>query len=111
MCAGAVVVTLYGLPWLAVGALPLAAVYWQLQRLYRPTSRQLKRLQSVTLSPVYTHFNDTLEGKLIIGLCTMLYLNSDATTHTRSPQLYLNVDYHKIDKSSSLEREYSTYRF
>lgn len=59
---GAAVVTLYGLPWLVVGVGPLAFIYYRLQRRYRVTSRQLKRLQSVTLSPVYTHFNDTLDG-------------------------------------------------
>nr|ASS36022.1 ABCC10 [Samia ricini] len=59
---GAVVVTLYGLPWLLVTVLPIIFIYYKLQRVYRITSRQLKRLQSVTLSPVYTHFNDTLEG-------------------------------------------------
>nr|XP_049696505.1 uncharacterized protein LOC110371605 [Helicoverpa armigera] len=59
---GAIAVTLYGLPWLAVAVVPLTFAYFWLQRVYRVTSRQLKRLQSVTLSPVYTHFNDTLEG-------------------------------------------------
>ncbi|KAJ8730790.1 hypothetical protein PYW08_002203 [Mythimna loreyi] len=59
---GAAAVTLYGLPWLVVGVGPLAFIYYRLQRRYRVTSRQLKRLQSVTLSPVYTHFNDTLDG-------------------------------------------------
>ncbi|XP_026732381.1 ABC transporter C family member 13 [Trichoplusia ni] len=59
---GAVAVTLYGLPWLGIGAVPLVFIYYRLQRRYRVTSRQLKRLQSVTLSPVYTHFNDTLDG-------------------------------------------------
>ncbi|XP_035433428.2 uncharacterized protein LOC118264894 isoform X1 [Spodoptera frugiperda] len=60
---GAVAVTLYGLPWLVVCVVPLTFVYYRLQRLYRVTSRQLKRLQSVTLSPVYTHFSDTLDGQ------------------------------------------------
>ncbi|XP_075974742.1 ATP-binding cassette sub-family C member 10 [Anticarsia gemmatalis] len=59
---GAMAVTVYGLPWLLVGVGPLAFIYYRLQRTYRITSRQLKRLQSVTLSPVYTHFNDTLDG-------------------------------------------------
>ncbi|XP_045447338.1 ATP-binding cassette sub-family C member 10 [Melitaea cinxia] len=59
---GAVAVTVYGLPWLLVGVLPMTFIYYRLQRLYRVTSRQLKRLQSVALSPVYVHFNDTLEG-------------------------------------------------
>ncbi|XP_053612286.1 ATP-binding cassette sub-family C member 10 [Plodia interpunctella] len=63
---GAIAVTVYGLPWILVAVLPVACVYYRLQRLYRPTSRQLKRLQSVTLSPVYTHFNDTIEGLTIV---------------------------------------------
>lgn len=65
LLAGAVAVTLYGLPWLGIGAVPLVFIYYRLQRRYRVTSRQLKRLQSVTLSPVYTHFNDTLDGRLL----------------------------------------------
>ncbi|CAH2076394.1 unnamed protein product, partial [Iphiclides podalirius] len=59
---GAVAVTVYGLPWLLVGVLPMSFIYYHLQRRYRVTSRQLKRLQSVALSPIYVHFNDTLEG-------------------------------------------------
>ncbi|CAG9578746.1 unnamed protein product [Danaus chrysippus] len=59
---GAVAVTVYGLPWLLVGVLPMTFIYYRLQRRYRVTSRQLRRLQSVALSPVYVHFNDTLEG-------------------------------------------------
>ncbi|KAI5642716.1 ABC transporter transmembrane region domain-containing protein [Phthorimaea operculella] len=59
---GAIAVTVYGLPWVMVAILPLVIIYYRLQRRYRITSRQLKRLQSVTLSPVYAHFNDTLEG-------------------------------------------------
>lgn len=65
---GAVAVTLYGLPWLVVCVVPLTFVYYRLQRLYRVTSRQLKRLQSVTLSPVYTHFSDTLDGNFLLTL-------------------------------------------
>ncbi|XP_013179394.1 PREDICTED: multidrug resistance-associated protein 7 [Papilio xuthus] len=69
---GGVAVTVYGLPWLAVALLPLALAYHHLQRRYRAASRQLKRLQSVALSPVYVHFNDTLEGLTVVralGAC------------------------------------------
>ncbi|XP_068632456.1 ATP-binding cassette sub-family C member 10 [Battus philenor] len=59
---GAVAVAVYGLPWLLVCVVPISIIYYQLQRRYRVTSRQLRRLQSVALSPVYVHFNDTLEG-------------------------------------------------
>jgi ATP-binding cassette subfamily C (CFTR/MRP) protein 1 len=33
---------------------------------YRKTSRELKRLDSVTRSPVYIHFDECLEGAAVI---------------------------------------------
>ncbi|NXO61500.1 MRP7 protein, partial [Phainopepla nitens] len=59
---GLLVIVTYGLPWIALVVLPLAVVYFFIQRYYRFTSRELKRLCSVTLSPIYTHFSETLSG-------------------------------------------------
>ncbi|KAF4523999.1 hypothetical protein B566_EDAN013841 [Ephemera danica] len=59
---GSLTVTVYGLPWLGLILLPMLPVYYWLQHYYRLTSRELKRISSVTLSPVYSHFNDTLQG-------------------------------------------------
>ncbi|XP_039574916.1 ATP-binding cassette sub-family C member 10 isoform X1 [Passer montanus] len=59
---GMLVVMTYGLPWIGLVLLPLAVVYFFVQRYYRFTSRELKRLQSITLSPIYTHFSETLSG-------------------------------------------------
>ena len=36
---------------------------------YRPASRDLKRIGSVSLSPIYAHFSDTLNG--IVTIRTM----------------------------------------
>uniref|UniRef100_A0A8C2YX51 ATP-binding cassette, sub-family C (CFTR/MRP), member 10 n=1 Tax=Cyclopterus lumpus TaxID=8103 RepID=A0A8C2YX51_CYCLU len=59
---GMLVVISYGLPWVLALLLPLALVYYRTQHFYRHTSRELKRLCSVTLSPVYSHFSETLTG-------------------------------------------------
>ncbi|XP_027537873.1 multidrug resistance-associated protein 7 isoform X2 [Neopelma chrysocephalum] len=59
---GMLVIITYGLPWIGLVLLPLAVLYFSIQRYYRQTSRELKRLYSVTLSPIYTHFSETLSG-------------------------------------------------
>ncbi|NXC45297.1 MRP7 protein, partial [Penelope pileata] len=59
---GMLVIITYGLPWIGLVLLPLAALYFSIQRYYRRTSRELKRLYSLTLSPIYTHFSETLSG-------------------------------------------------
>ncbi|XP_034455993.1 multidrug resistance-associated protein 7 [Hippoglossus hippoglossus] len=59
---GMLVVISYGLPWVLVPMLPLALLYHRTQHFYRHTSRELRRLYSLTLSPVYSHFSETLTG-------------------------------------------------
>nr|XP_022903100.1 multidrug resistance-associated protein 7 [Onthophagus taurus] len=63
---GSVIITIYGLPWLCLVLIPLIPIYHWLQNHYRLTSRELKRLSSVTLSPVYSHFNESLQGLAVI---------------------------------------------
>ncbi|XP_068230080.1 ATP-binding cassette sub-family C member 10 isoform X2 [Palaemon carinicauda] len=63
---GTVVVTIYGLPWITLLYIPLAFVYYTIQNYYRYTSRDLKRIHSVSLSPLYEHFTETLQGLTVI---------------------------------------------
>ncbi|PVD27629.1 hypothetical protein C0Q70_12795 [Pomacea canaliculata] len=42
--------------------IPVIIVYFLIQTFYIPTSRQLKRMESVTHSPIYVHFSETISG-------------------------------------------------
>ncbi|KAK2057847.1 hypothetical protein LY76DRAFT_593835 [Colletotrichum caudatum] len=42
--------------------IPITLVYYWIQRYYLRTSRELKRLDSVTKSPIYAHFQESLGG-------------------------------------------------
>ncbi|CAG7821002.1 unnamed protein product, partial [Allacma fusca] len=42
--------------------LPIVIIYIAVQRFYIVTSRQLKRMESVTRSPIFSHFSETLAG-------------------------------------------------
>ena len=63
---GTLIVTCYGLPYVAILIVPLGMLYYQIQAYYRVTSRELKRLSTVTLSPIYAHFSETLAGRCVI---------------------------------------------
>lgn len=49
-------------PAFAALIIPLGLMYYYIQRYYLRTSRELKRLDSVSRSPIYAHFQETLGG-------------------------------------------------
>ncbi|XP_016909511.1 ATP-binding cassette sub-family C member 10 [Apis cerana] len=57
-----IIIIAYGLPWILLVLAPLIPVYHWIQNHYRLTSRELKRLSSAALSPLYANFNETLHG-------------------------------------------------
>uniref|UniRef100_A0A2K6UXV0 Multidrug resistance-associated protein 1 n=1 Tax=Saimiri boliviensis boliviensis TaxID=39432 RepID=A0A2K6UXV0_SAIBB len=63
---GACIIILLATPIAAVIIPPLGLIYFFVQRFYVATSRQLKRLESVSRSPIYSHFNETLLGVSVI---------------------------------------------
>ncbi|XP_072392166.1 ATP-binding cassette sub-family C member 10 [Diabrotica undecimpunctata] len=70
---GSLFITMYGLPWICVFLIPLVPIYTYLLNQYRITSRELKRISSVTLSPIYNHFNETLQGLTTIRAMRVIH--------------------------------------
>nr|XP_061805833.1 multidrug resistance-associated protein 1-like [Nerophis lumbriciformis] len=63
---GSCIVILIATPYVAIIIPFLGLLYFFVQRFYVASSRQLKRLESVSRSPIYTHFNETLLGTSVI---------------------------------------------
>ena len=70
--AQVIIVVSIATPFFLVLLLPIAVLYLFLRRLFIPTSRQLKRLESTKRSPVISHFAETLQG---VALCSTLVVN------------------------------------
>lgn len=49
-------------PWFGIVVLPLAFIYFQYLQYFRSVSRETKRLDSISRSPVYAQFSETLGG-------------------------------------------------
>ncbi|KAK6061917.1 ABC transporter, ATP-binding protein [Cooperia oncophora] len=57
-----VAVIIWSTPISAAALGPLFAIYFLFLRFYVSTSRQLKRLESASRSPIYSHFQESIQG-------------------------------------------------
>ena len=83
-------------PMFLCAVVPIILIFVIIQRLYIVTSRQLKRLYSVSKSPIFSHFSETVSGAHIIrafevrlctiniksSTCTLVYNNTQSNKTT-----------------------------
>ncbi|XP_040579194.1 LOW QUALITY PROTEIN: multidrug resistance-associated protein 1 [Lepeophtheirus salmonis] len=59
---GTIVIICIALPWFFVIILPAVICYALIQKFYISCARQVKRIESISRSPIYSHFAETLTG-------------------------------------------------
>ncbi|XP_075210358.1 multidrug resistance-associated protein 1-like [Lycorma delicatula] len=62
MVVGTLIIIGIFLPPFVLFIIPFIAIYFVVQRFYVTISRQLKRLESINRSPIYSHFEESLSG-------------------------------------------------
>lgn len=66
MTIGSVVVMGIVNPWVLITIIPLSPLFWVICRFYMRPSHQLKRLENISRSPIYTQFASSLNGLITI---------------------------------------------
>ncbi|XP_052813608.1 multidrug resistance-associated protein 1-like isoform X2 [Mya arenaria] len=88
------IIILYSTPIFVTIIVPIGFVYICIQRFYIPTSRQLKRLESKTRSPIYSHFGESLSGVSTIrafGVQDRFILESETRLDCNQEYAYVNI--------------------
>ncbi|XP_068610353.1 ATP-binding cassette sub-family C member 3 [Brachionichthys hirsutus] len=81
-------------PMFLIVVAPLMLLYWWVQRFYVASSRQLKRLESVSRSPIYSHFSETVTGCSVIrayGRNSAFVLMSDVRVDDNQKSYYPGI--------------------
>ena len=82
------------IPMFLTAIVPILLVFLLVQRIYIVTSRQLKRIYSVTKSPIFSHFSETVNGAQMIRAfqdSSRFILDSESKVQANNSSGYLNL--------------------
>jgi len=91
---GTVILIIVKLPVFTAVIVPVAVVFYFVQNIYVNTSRQLKRLESISRSPIYSHFGETIQGASTIrafGLQHQFITESEEKVDTNQVCYYPSI--------------------
>lgn len=66
LCLCAILINTAITMWFIVLTIPICGLYYVVQKFYRCSSRELQRIDSITTSPILSHFIETISGVTII---------------------------------------------
>ena len=91
---GTIILIISVIPIFAAICIPVAIIFFFIQTIYVNTSRQLKRLESISRSPIYSHFGETITGASTIrafGLEQNFISESEAKVDTNQVCYYPSI--------------------
>ena len=65
-CIGVILSVVIVTPYFIIIIVPVVLFYYYIQKYFITTARELRRISSLKNSPIYSHFNETIEGYLTI---------------------------------------------
>ncbi|XP_048582583.1 ATP-binding cassette subfamily C member 4 [Nematostella vectensis] len=74
--------------WLTLAVVPLIGIYVYLGRYFLRSSRELKRLESVRCSPVYSHIAETINGIEVVRTSNIRTVRKALAVITQNPVLF-----------------------
>ncbi|KAF8166131.1 ABC transporter [Mycena galopus ATCC 62051] len=91
---GAIILIAIILPWFLIAVTAILVMYWFLAAFYRSSAREIKRLDAILRSALYTHFSESLSGLSTIrayGVLERFCLDNERLVDTENRAYWLTV--------------------